>query len=106
MVRKPPTLLQSTPQRRSAGVDMGKIHHICLYPNVRLAPPFLTPREDPMKNVRVNDLYTPHVLTARERVESDARLRSLLDPSEDPVVFERFLSVFSARGVFMTEPVE
>jgi hypothetical protein len=59
-----------------------------------------------MTTSRIGDLYIPHVRAARERLKTDPRLRALLDPDGDATVLERFLSVFCARGVFMTEPVE
>ncbi len=59
-----------------------------------------------MTTNRVQELYMPHVRAARDRLKTDRRLRALLDPSTDAKVLERFLSVFSSRGVQMTQPVE
>jgi hypothetical protein len=59
-----------------------------------------------MTTTLLRDLYLPHVGVGRERMKTDVRLRALLDPHVDPDLLERFLSVYSARGVFMTEPVE
>jgi Iron-containing redox enzyme len=59
-----------------------------------------------MTTSRVQELYMPHVRAARERLATDRRLRALLDPGTEARVLERFLSVFSSRGVQMTRPVE
>lgn len=54
----------------------------------------------------VDTLYTPKVAAARERVLTDSRMSRVLDPSRDPIFFERFLIQFSVSGYHMTEPVE
>jgi hypothetical protein len=51
-------------------------------------------------------LYEPHTLLARSRLESDAALRRLLEPSIKPAVLERFLIEWMSRAAYMTEPVD
>lgn len=55
---------------------------------------------------KVDELYEPHVLKARSRLETDRGLRALLDPTIDPALLERFLIQYCSLGVRMTEPVE
>lgn len=50
--------------------------------------------------------YLPHVEQARERITTDPRIGSILDPEIDPLRVLAFLIQFSALGVQMTEPVE
>ncbi|RKH17339.1 hypothetical protein D7X74_12695 [Corallococcus sp. CA047B] len=50
--------------------------------------------------------YLPHVQETRARLESDPVVRMLLDPGIAPGVMERFLIEWSARGAYMTEPVD
>ena len=51
-------------------------------------------------------LYEPHALLARSRLDSDAALSRLLEPSIKPIVLERFLIEWMARAAYMTEPVD
>ena len=51
-------------------------------------------------------LYLPHVLETRARLETEATVRTLLSPAISPALLERFLIEWSARGAYMTEPVE
>lgn len=50
--------------------------------------------------------YLPHVEASRERITTDPRIGSVLDPDTDPLRVLGFLIQFSALGVQMTEPVE
>ncbi|RYZ17799.1 MAG: hypothetical protein EOO70_00885 [Myxococcaceae bacterium] len=50
--------------------------------------------------------YLPHVQEHRARLETDAVVRTLLSPDITPHVMERFLIEWSARGAYMTEPVD
>lgn len=50
--------------------------------------------------------YLPHVLETRKRLETDAVVRTLLSPDIHPALLERFLIEWSARGAYMTEPVD
>ncbi|QSQ23276.1 hypothetical protein JY651_50790 [Pyxidicoccus parkwayensis] len=50
--------------------------------------------------------YLPHVQEIRARLDTEPVVRALLSPDVDPVVLERFLIEWSARGAYMTEPVE
>ncbi|RKG92101.1 hypothetical protein [Corallococcus terminator] len=50
--------------------------------------------------------YLPHVQQTRARLETDPVVRALLDPAIAPGVMERFLIEWSARGAYMTEPVD
>lgn len=54
----------------------------------------------------VKEQYEPHVRSARRRLETDPGIRTLLDPAIDPTLLERFLILYNASGVYMTEPVE
>jgi hypothetical protein len=56
-------------------------------------------------NELVATLYTPHLVTARNRFETGAA-GVMLDEDFDPVLFELFLLNYCSRGVRMTEPVE
>lgn len=51
-------------------------------------------------------LYEPYAQLARGRLESDAALRRLLEPTLQPIVLERFLIEWMARATYMTEPVD
>jgi hypothetical protein len=50
--------------------------------------------------------YEPQLAGARQLLESDPTITTLLDPAIDPAVLERFLIQFSALGVQITEPVD
>ncbi|RKH09537.1 hypothetical protein D7V97_16340 [Corallococcus sp. CA053C] len=50
--------------------------------------------------------YLPHVQETRARLETDAVVRTLLSPDITPALMERFLIEWSARGAYMTEPVD
>jgi hypothetical protein len=50
--------------------------------------------------------YLPHVLETRARLDTDAVVRTLLSLDISPALLERFLIEWSARGAYMTEPVE
>ncbi|WP_375755717.1 hypothetical protein [Corallococcus exercitus] len=50
--------------------------------------------------------YLPHVQETRARLETDAVVRTLLSPDISPDLMARFLIEWSARGAYMTEPVD
>lgn len=50
--------------------------------------------------------YEPQLSAARQLLEGDPTIVTLLDPKLEPVVLERFLIEFSALGVRITEPVD
>jgi hypothetical protein len=50
--------------------------------------------------------YLPHVLETRARLDTEPVVRALLAPDIAPALLERFLIEWSARGAYMTEPVE
>lgn len=50
--------------------------------------------------------YLPHVQETRARLETEPVVRALLSPDIDPALLERFLIEWSARGAYMTEPVD
>ncbi|MFP2923867.1 hypothetical protein ACLESO_01370 [Pyxidicoccus sp. 3LG] len=50
--------------------------------------------------------YLPHVLETRARLDTEPVVRALLAPDISPALLERFLIEWSARGAYMTEPVE
>jgi len=54
----------------------------------------------------VKTQYLPHVQATRERLETDPVVRTLLSPDISPALLERFLIEWSARGAYMTEPVD
>lgn len=54
----------------------------------------------------VDEIYEPRVAEARARMEQDPAFCALRDPTIDPILLERYLILFNASGVFMTEPVE
>jgi hypothetical protein len=56
--------------------------------------------------ILMKTLYLPHVLEIRARLETEATVRTLLSPAISPALMERFLIEWSARGAYMTEPVE
>ncbi|WP_224248125.1 hypothetical protein [Hyalangium gracile] len=51
-------------------------------------------------------LYLPHVMETRARLETEPTVRALLSPDISPALLERFMIEWSARGAYMTEPVE
>jgi hypothetical protein len=51
-------------------------------------------------------LYLPHVLETRTRLDTEPVVRSVLSADISPAVLERFMIEWSARGAYMTEPVE
>lgn len=59
-----------------------------------------------MSKQLVEQLYTPHLEEARERLRTSPALRALLDPNADPTLVEGFLIQFNSLGVYMTEPVD
>ncbi|WP_426754658.1 hypothetical protein [Myxococcus sp. Y35] len=54
----------------------------------------------------IDSLYLPHVQSTRARLETEAVMRALLSPDISPTLLERFLIEWSARGAYMTEPVD
>jgi hypothetical protein len=54
----------------------------------------------------LKELYESSVLHARSLLETDLGIRALFDPEIEPVLLERFLIMYNASGVYMTEPVE
>ncbi|MFP2958026.1 hypothetical protein ACLEPN_09385 [Myxococcus sp. 1LA] len=54
----------------------------------------------------MNSQYRPHVKQTRERLETEPVVRTLLSPDIAPALLERFLIEWSARGAYMTEPVD
>jgi hypothetical protein len=54
----------------------------------------------------LKNLYEPHTLSARGRLDTDPALCRLLSPSIEPRVLERFLIEWMARATYMTEPVD
>ncbi|GHH03896.1 hypothetical protein [Comamonas sp. JC664] len=54
----------------------------------------------------MDSLYLPHVKQTRARLETEAVMRTLLSPDIAPLLLERFLIEWSARGAYMTEPVD
>ncbi|MBN8230074.1 hypothetical protein JYK02_21420 [Corallococcus macrosporus] len=50
--------------------------------------------------------YLPHTKETRARLETDAVVRTLLSPDISPDLMARFLIEWSARGAYMTEPVD
>lgn len=50
--------------------------------------------------------YLPHVQQTRTRLYTEPVVQALLSPDISPVLMERFLIEWSARGAYMTEPVE
>ena len=50
--------------------------------------------------------YLPHALETRARLDTEPVVRTLLSPDISPALLERFLIEWSARGAYMTEPVE
>lgn len=51
-------------------------------------------------------MYLPHVLETRARLETEPVVRTLLSSDISPALLERFMIEWSARGAYMTEPVE
>jgi len=51
-------------------------------------------------------MYLPHVLETRARLDTEPTVRTLLSPDISPTLLERFMIEWSARGAYMTEPVE
>lgn len=51
-------------------------------------------------------LYLPHVQETRARLDTEPVVRTLLSPDIAPEMLERFMIEWSARGAYMTEPVE
>ncbi|WP_249346942.1 hypothetical protein [Corallococcus exiguus] len=50
--------------------------------------------------------YLPHATETRARLETDPVVRTLLSPDITPDLMARFLIEWSARGAYMTEPVD
>ncbi|NOJ93433.1 hypothetical protein HMI51_10875 [Corallococcus coralloides] len=50
--------------------------------------------------------YLPHAQPTRARLETDPVVRTLLSPDITPDLMARFLIEWSARGAYMTEPVD
>jgi hypothetical protein len=50
--------------------------------------------------------YLPHVQHNRTRLDTEPVVRELLSPDIAPDLMERFLIEWSARGAYMTEPVD
>jgi hypothetical protein len=50
--------------------------------------------------------YLPHVRETRARLDTEPVVRTLLSPDITPALMERFLIEWSARGAYMTEPVD
>jgi hypothetical protein len=50
--------------------------------------------------------YLPHVQQNRTRLDTEPVVRELLSPDITPALMERFLIEWSARGAYMTEPVD
>lgn len=50
--------------------------------------------------------YLPHTKETRARLETDPVVRTLLSPDITPDLMARFLIEWSARGAYMTEPVD
>ncbi|WP_224363953.1 hypothetical protein [Hyalangium versicolor] len=51
-------------------------------------------------------MYLPHVLETRTRLETEPTVQALLSSDISPALLERFMIEWSARGAYMTEPVE
>ncbi|NMO18614.1 hypothetical protein HPC49_13010 [Pyxidicoccus fallax] len=54
----------------------------------------------------MNTQYLPHAEETRARLDTEPVVRALLSPDISPALLERFLIEWSARGAYMTEPVE
>lgn len=50
--------------------------------------------------------YLPYVLETRARLDTEPVVRTLLSEDISPALLERFLIEWSARGAYMTEPVD
>ncbi len=59
-----------------------------------------------MSKQLVEELYTHHLTSVRERIKTDSKLKALLDEKADPALFEAFLITWNSLGVYMTEPVD
>jgi hypothetical protein len=55
---------------------------------------------------RLKTWYLPYVLDTRARVDTEPVVRTLLSPDLSPALLERFLIEWSARGAYMTQPLE
>lgn len=56
--------------------------------------------------ILMKTMYLPHVLETRARLDTEPTVRSLLSRDVSPALLERFMIEWSARGAYMTEPVE